>query len=201
MKTRHLAAGFTLLETMLAVTVFMLIVGMMAIAFQGAASFAATFQETETRRSSVDRGLEVLSDAVGGIGPQVQINVLPNETGDMIRGLRFSESPLIFDGLETQMHAVATDIIVRRNTEGEFELVMRYLRSPDAAAVEPASTELVLLRRLFDFEWEFFEPGEAIWQEEMLPGGRPELIRWKARLIEAPEVVLERTAWIPAPKT
>ncbi len=176
-------AGFTLLEVLLAVSLMVMLIGMVAIASKSTLSLGQTVVETQNQEMLHQAFFELLGKRFASLPGNTRFDLKVQDSGGQyISDLTLQNVPLSFTWGGQPRVAKAVQISTVRRRTGFLSIVLRYYENEileDSAATTGTSqldtepfAEIELLSDVAYFEWNILDGRSMEWQYDWDLQGR-----------------------------
>ena len=190
--TSHARSAFTLLEVIIAMTVFSIVAGGLFGVVQASLRAADELETTqrETRRTAAF--IELCRKTLATLPPQATLRGIWAEDADpAVQEIEFRNAPLIFSWGGKALNYGSTTIGIRPQENGKFSLAISrsdFAPPEEAATGMPTQSDstlepdeqgrywLVLVPDLDWVQWRFFDPGINDWADMWQAKNRPRMI-------------------------
>ncbi len=192
--------GFTLLEIILAITIFLLITGSVFTLTIGATRLGAELENSWTRHQQLTRFVDLCRTTLRTMPPEVRIEGKREETGGRaFQGLAFQNLHDWF-GLGTGPSDHRTTILqTYPRTGGGVEIRLVIQDDSTASLSTSRDSEIVhlILPDLREVTWRYFNPSNQLWLEVWTDAGsRPSLIEVTLLPMES-DIPIRGVFWLP----
>lgn len=205
---RTSAAGFTLLEIVIALAVFLIIMaGVFAIA-KGSMELSSELTQTQERAMTRQNFIEFLRTSFRRLPGEAEITLsLENQRGTYVPTINIFNGGDAFSPGPSQPPESSVELFSQQMAGDYMRVGLRILddqqtqaqrsgraprRSGTGAAAEAV---LPLIERVARFEWKFYNPGTQRWEETWKPPARPLFAELSLMLDDA--IPTRMVFWIP----
>lgn len=202
-------SGFTLLELVLAILIFLLVIGMVAGTAKTSISLGHTITETQNEEMLNQAFFDLLADRFHSLPGNTRFDLKSSKDGNLyVSDLTLQNVPLAFTWGGQERIAKAVQISTVKRRSGFLDIVLRYYENEilegsesafgqSSAQKQEPFAEITLLSDVAYFEWRVLDGRSMEWQYDWEIQGRLPLQAELVMAIGADGREIRRVFWIP----
>ena len=200
-------SGFTLLEIVIALAVFLIIMaGVFAIA-KGSMELSSDLTQTQERAMTRQNFIEFLRTSFRRLPGEAEITLsLENQRGTYVPTINIFNGGDAFSPGPSQPPEASVEMFAQQMAGDYMRVGLRILddqqtqaqrsgRAPRRSGAGAADSILPLIDKVAQFEWKFYNPATQRWEENWKPPARPLFAELSLMLDDA--IPTRMVFWIP----